>query len=145
MGDYIVLDGDTLFFNPAFDGGAMVTPTVPTQMKGSGPATVNSIKVCVVGDEKDATLKFACTYFTGSFPLPGTGQIQIAALGSNQQAEKTQSGGAKVILVGSEFDAKMTVQAGAQLTTPSGPQLDKTTSYTGRGKFISTNTKFTGT
>ncbi len=144
MSDTILIDGDMVMFLPAF-GAAMVV-VQPGTLEGSGPATLNGTPVCVEGDEQNVEVP-GCMYIAGQYSIPGTGTLKIDALGDDQVAEKTFTGGVPVMLVGSQFEAKFEVQSPAQQPPPGpgSPIPDSTTEYAGQGNFISTNIKFMAT
>jgi hypothetical protein len=142
MADFIVVDGDQAQFSPSF--GAATVVVQPGTLTASGPATLNGSKVCIDGDEASVSVA-GCSYITGSHPIPGTGTLEIESLAGDQVATKTKSGSTYVMLVGSTFTAKFTVQSPAQQPTSAGPVPDATPQYSGTGNFITTNTKFKGT
>src|SRR5262245_41468941 len=125
--------------------GAAVVVVQPGKLQGNGPATLNGKKVCVDGDEKNVAVA-GCTYMTPQYSIPGTGTLKIAALAGNQKAQKTQTGGKPVLLKGSNFTAKFEVQSPAKQPPPGpgSPIPDPTPQYTGKGMFMTTNTKFRG-
>lgn len=138
MGDFVLVDGDPVLFIPAF--GPAVVVVQPGKISGSGPATINGKKICVDGDEGGVSVP-GCSYMSPAYPIPGTGTLKIQALGSDQKAKKTQTGGKPVLLKGSVFNAKFEVQSPAQQPTPGGPVPDGTPQYAGQGQFIATNVK----
>lgn len=141
--DYVLIDGDMAIFQPTFGPATVVV--LPGTLRATGLATVGGKKICVVGDQSSVVVS-GCAYTTPSHPTPGTGTLEIASLAGDQQATKTSTGGTKVMLVGSSFTAKFTVQQPAQQPTPSGPPVpDATPQYSGTGKFVTTNTKLRGT
>jgi len=143
MSDFILIEGDKASFLPIF--GAAIVVVKPGDLKGSGPATVGGKKVCVDGDEKKVSVP-GCVYMTPQYAIPGSGTLKIAALAGNQKARKTKTGGKAVLLKGAQFTAKFEVQSPAKQPAPPGPPIpDATPQYSGRGMFITTNTKFTGT
>lgn len=140
--DYVLIDGDMAIFQPAF--GAATVVVQPGTLTASGPATLLGKKKCVVGDESSVSVK-GCMYTTASHPIPGTGTLEIAALAGDQQATKSNTGGKKLMLVGSNFTARFSVQSPAQQPAPPGPNVpDATPQYSGQGSFVTTNTKFRG-
>lgn len=141
MSDYLLLDGDLAIFTPTF--GAATVVVQPGPLTASGPATVGGKAVCVAGDEGSVSVA-GCSYVTPAHSIPGTGTLEIAALAGDQTATKTRSGDAKVLLVGSSFTARFSVQTPAQQPTPAGPVPDPAPSYSGSGSFSTTNTKFRG-
>ena|SRR5271166_3748053 len=143
MADFILIDGDKAIFLPNF--AAAVVVVKPGDLKGSGPATLNGKKLCVVGDETNVEVP-DCTYTTLVYPFPGTGTLKIAELAGNQKAQKTKTGGKPVLLKGGNFTARFEVQTPAEQPNPTGEPLpDATPQYSGGGKFVTTNAKFRGT
>jgi hypothetical protein len=141
VSDFILIDSDTVNFQPNF--GAAIVVVRPGIFQGSGPATVNGKKICVDGDEKDVSVP-GCTYTTPQYSIPGTGTLKIAALAENQKAGKTQTGGKMVLLKGGNFTAKFEVQNPAKQPQAPAPIPDATPEYSGNGTFITTNLKFKG-
>lgn len=140
--DYVLIDGDLAIFQPTF--GAATVVVLPGTLTASGPATLTGKKLCIVGDEKSVAVR-GCMYITASHPIPGTGTLEIASLAGDQQASKTSTGSTKMMLVGSSFTAKFTVQSPAQQPAPPGPPVpDATPQYSGTGKFVTTNMKLRG-
>jgi len=144
MADFVLLENDIANFLPAF--GVATVVVVPGTLKASGPATANGSKVCVDGDESQVEVP-GCSYMAPPHVIPGVGTLKIAALGGDQKATKTKSGGKAVLLKGSQFDAKFEVQVPAQQPPPGpGPPIpDATPQYSGKGTFITTNMKFQAT
>lgn len=144
MADFILMDGDQAMFNPTFGPATVVVR--PGRLSGSGPATLTSKALCVVGDESKVTVP-GCPYMTAQHTIPGVGTLSIKQLGGNQKATKTRSGGKVVLLKGSTFTAQFQVTAPAMQPPPgpSGPIPDATPQYTGTGSFLTTNAKFSGT
>ena len=144
MADFVLLENDIANFLPAF--GVATVVVVPGPLKASGPATANGSKVCVDGDESQVEVP-GCSYMAPPHVIPGVGTLKIAALGGDQKATKTKSGGKAVLLKGSQFDAKFEVQVPAQQPPPGpGPPIpDATPQYSGKGTFITMNMKFQAT
>lgn len=138
--DYVLIDGDQAIFDAAFEDATVVVQ--PGKLVASGPATVGDTKMCIAGDEASVSVP-GCAYTTKIYSVPGTGTLEIAALGGDQTATKTQSGGTKVLLVGSTFTARFKVVVKAQPPPNSGPP-DGKPEYSGSGHFETTNTKFRG-
>lgn len=138
-----MIDSDIAMFVPAF--GSAVVVVQPGTLTGSGPGTLNGKPICVDGDESSVEVP-GCTYVAPPYVIPGVGTLKIDALNSDQVAGHTATGGTKVMLKGSTFDAKFEVQSPAQQPAPPGPPVpDSSPSYSGKGSFVTTNTKFTGT
>jgi hypothetical protein len=144
MEHFILIDGDQVNFLPTF-GAAIVVPQ-PGKLEGSGPATLKGKKVCVDGDESKVSVA-GCTYMTPQYCIPGSGTLKIDSLAGDQKAQKTKTGGKKVLLKGKKFTAKFEVQSPAKQPPPGpGPPIpDPTLRYSGNGTFITTNTQFKGT
>ena len=143
MPDFILIEGDKANFLPTF--GAATVVVQPGNLKGSGPATLNGKKICVDGDEKNVSVP-GCTYMTPQYSIPGTGTLKISALASDQKAKKTKTGGKAVLLKGGTFTAKFEVQSPAKQPPPGpgSPIPDATPQYSGKGMFVTTNSKFQG-
>jgi Contractile injection system spike tip protein len=143
MADYVLLDGDQALFLPTF--GASIVAVQPGVLTASGPATVGNKKLCIEGDEASVSVP-GCAYMTPQYLIPGVGTLEIDALAGDQTATKTSTGGTAVLLVGGAFTAKLTVSSPAMQPPPGpGPPIpDSTTEYSGRGQFVTTNTKLRG-
>jgi hypothetical protein len=140
MSDYIVIDGDHAVFMPNF--GQAIVVVLPGKIQGSGDATLNAKNTCIEGDEASVSVA-GCMYMTPQYSIPGSGSITIDALASDQLTEKTNTNATALILLGTQFEAKFSVQVPAQ--QPGSPPVpDSTPDYAGKGKFITTNTKFKG-
>lgn len=143
MADFILVDGDTVTFLPAFPP-ALVT-VQPGKIEGSGPATIGGKKICIDGDE--ASVEVAnCPYVAPPYVIPGTGTLKIDSLAGNQKAKKTKTGGTVVLLKGIQFNAVFEVDSPAKQPPPGpgAPQPDSTSSYSGFGSFTNSNVKFKG-
>ena len=139
MADFILVDGDTVTFMPSF--GAATVVVAPGTLAGSGPAKIGGKAACVDGDETNVKVQ-GCAYTSGAFTIPGVGTLMIDALGSDQKAQKTKTGGKAVLLKGSTFTAKFQVQSPATSST-AGP--DPVTEYSGgSGSFTNNNTTVKG-
>lgn len=141
MPDFILIDGDQVNFLPNF--GAALVVVKPGKITGSGPATLNSKKICVVGDEQQVSVP-GCSYTTPQYSIPGTGTLKIAALADDQKAQKTETGGKAALLKGGNFTAEFKVERPAQQPPPGpgSPIPDPTPQYSGNGTFSTTNTEF---
>jgi len=63
-------------------------------------------------------------------------------IGRDHKATHSHTGGTPMLLVGGQFSARFKVQSPAQQPTPSGsPVPDATASYSGKGSFVSTDTR----
>lgn len=140
--DHVLVDGDLALFVPSF--GAALVIVRPGTLTGSGPATLNRKKLCVAGDEK-SVLVSGCLYTAGAFSIPGVGTLTIAALSPDQQAVKSRTGRAALLLVGGRFTAKLTVVSPAYQPSAPSPVPDPTPHYLGKGSFVTANRKLRGT
>jgi hypothetical protein len=140
VADYILVNDDQALFMPGF--GAAVVTVRPGKLVASGPATIGGQKVCIDGDEKSVKVA-GCMYITPSHSVPGTGTLEIQALGGDQKAQKTRSKGKPVLLVGKKFTAKFSVQSPAKMPPPANTP-DGMAQYAGNGKFLTANRKFKG-
>lgn len=140
MGDYVLIDGDQAIFLPAF--GAATVVVQPGRLTGSGPMTFGGTKLCVSGDEGSVSVP-GCMYMTPVYSIPGTGTLAISALAGDQLAATSKTGGVKLMVKGSQFTAKFSVQAPAMQPPPGpgSPIPDATPEYSGNGMFQTTNTK----
>lgn len=140
MADFIIIDGDQVTFLPSF-GSAVIVP-LPGQITASGAAGFGGKKICVEGDEKSVKVEnvpYVAPPFVG-----GMGTLKIVALAGDQIAKHTQSNGKKVLFKGSTFDAKLEVTVKG--TNPSSGVQDPMSEYAGgKGMFINSNPKFSGT
>ena len=140
MSDFILVDGDTVTFMPSF--GPAIVVVAPGTLSGSGPAKIGGKAACVDGDETNVQVQ-GCAYTSGAFTTPGVGTLMIDALGGDQKAQETKTGGTVVLLKGSTFTAKFEVTAPA--VNPSGVSDPLATYSGGSGTFMNTNTTVKGT
>lgn len=138
MGDFILIDGDQVLFDPVFGIANVVVR--PGNLTAHGAATIKSKKISVMGDEKEVSVP-GCMYTTAIHTIPGVGTLEISALADDQIAKKTYTANKKVLLKGSQFTAKLTVQTPAQQPPPGpgSPIPDTMTEYQGTGRFITAN------
>ena len=141
MADCILVDGDTVNFVATF-GAAMVN-VKPGKLKGSGLFTIGGKKVCVSGDEADVKVK-PCLYNMPPFS-GGMGTLTIATLASDQTAKKPCTGSKPVLLKGSQFVAKFTVDTPATAPPGTVPPTDPMPVYMGMGTFTPAKTTIKGT
>jgi len=134
--DYVLIDADQALFQPTF-GAAMVVVR-PGTLRASGPTSLNGKRICVAGDEASATVK-GCLYSSGTYPIPGMGSLEVAALATDQRTRTIRSGGQQLLLRGGSFTARFRVESPAQQPTAAGPIPDPMTEYTGKGCFLTTN------
>ncbi len=146
MSDFILIDGDTVKFDPMLRPIGFVA-TKPGTLKGSGKPTLKvkkeGRKVCIAGDEEKVSSE-ECEYTTPIYTNPGKGKFKIASLDSSQKAKIMKSDGNPVLLKGNRFEAKFEVKTAATtLTQP--PIRDPIHEYSGTGTFITKNKKWKGT
>ena len=134
--DYVLIDGDQVLFRPTF--GAATVIVLPGSLQASGPSSLNGSKLCVAGDEASVSVK-GCVYLAPPFVIPGSGCLEIASLGGDQKATTTRTGGKPPLLVGGSFTARFRVESPAKQPTAAGPVPDSTPSYSGSGRFLTTN------
>jgi hypothetical protein len=139
----VLVDGDLALFLPAF--GAAVVIVRPGRLTGSAKMTFRGRPVCVAGDEASVSVQ-GCPYMTPQHPIPGTGTLTIAALAGDQLAPRSTAGHARLMVRGSRFTARFTVQSPAMQPPPGpgAPIPDATPEYSGSGSFQTSNTTFTG-
>lgn len=133
MSNLVVIDGDALTFNPQF-GAITITPPPQPRISGSGEASIEEKKVCIVGDE--GQVSFIVDYIRPPFvALPGKGTLTIKKLASDQQAAfVTAPAPASMILVGSQFTTQFQPITPAQ--DPQGKPDTDLNAVTGVGAFI---------
>ncbi|MCC8375096.1 MULTISPECIES: hypothetical protein [Photorhabdus] len=129
MSKQLVVDGDTLLFEPLF-GNRQVTLVGPAIIRGSGHAKIQGKKIVIVGDEKKIQLQ--AQYITPIHPVPGMGMVTIAQLDASQTINFCRSL-ATVIVVGQQFIARFTPSQPAN-NPQSGPDI--TAPSMGKGRFI---------
>ncbi len=141
--DTIVVDGDKVLFDRTYGPATVVVK--PGKIKATGKTTVQNKKVAVKGDEGKVEIS-GCTYISAAFPIPGTGNLKIAALGPDQVTKKIKSGGKPILVQGSVFIARFEVQSPAKIIPPgSAPVSDPTPFYMGTGKLLPSNDKVKAT
>lgn len=142
MSDFILIDGDIVYFYPIF--GLAIVMAQRGRLAGSGKGSVGGRALCIDGDEKKVSVP-NCLYTAGPYSIPGSGALKIYALARNQKASKTKSKGKPVLLKGVLFTAKFEVQSPAHSLPPGGaPIPDPYPFYIGKGFFRTTNTKLRG-
>jgi hypothetical protein len=130
MSNIVVIDGDVLTFNPQF-GAITITPPLQPRISGSGEASIEGKKICIVGDEKQVS--FTVDYIKPPFVAsPGKGTLTIKALASDQQAAFAAAQ-APMILVGSHFTTQFQPTIPAQ--DPQGKPDTNLNAVTGVGTF----------
>lgn len=135
MSNRVVIDGDALTFNPQL-GAITITPPPQPQIRGSGEASIEGKKICIVGDEKQVS--FTVDYIKPPFVAsPGKGTLTIKALASDQQAAFATAP-AKIIVVGSQFTTQFQPTKPAQ--DPQGKPDPNMGPAQGTGTFINSQT-----
>jgi hypothetical protein len=130
MSEWVVINGDMVTFDKMFGNRTVISP--PTTITGSGKATINNKKICILGDEKQVKIMNAI-YTTPSHSVPGTGTLTIQALDTSQQAKKT-SCAETVIIDGQKFRAQFLPTQPA-MTPPPVSTPDAASPTLGTGSF----------
>ncbi|MCG1040899.1 MULTISPECIES: hypothetical protein [Burkholderiaceae] len=130
MSDWIVVDNDPVMFEPMF-GNRVVTVIGPVVIRGTGGATIDGRRICIVGDEKKVQAQ--ATYIAGPF-VGGQGRVMILQLLPNQQAPLCTTG-APMIIKGQQFSARFIPTVPA---TNSSGAPDPMMPSIGKGRFITT-------
>lgn len=138
MGDYVLVDGDLALFGPGF--GVATVLVLPGRLSGSGPLRVTGKRACVDGDEGSVSVP-GCMYTAPPYVIPGSGTLAISALAGDQLAPTSRTGGVKLMVKGSQFTAKFSVQSPAMQPPPGpgSPIPDASPEYSGSGSFQTTN------
>ncbi|CAE6844046.1 hypothetical protein [Paraburkholderia domus] len=113
MSSPVVVDGTVVVFEPMF-GQRQVVLSEPAGMSGSGEATIDQRRVCVVGDEK--RVQCQAQYFIPGY-APGTGIVSVETLDGSQMAPCVTSG-APLILMGQKLVARFTPTVPAIMSSP---------------------------
>jgi hypothetical protein len=130
MASLVAVHGTLLAFEPMF-GQRQVVLAEPATIAGSGEATIEQRRVCVVGDEKRA--QWEAQYFIPGYS-PGTGLLSIEMLDGSQMAPCVISG-APLILMGQQFTARFTPTVPAVMAAPPNSP-DPMTPSIGRGRIM---------
>ncbi|MBV8042099.1 hypothetical protein [Pluralibacter sp.] len=77
----VMVDGDTLTFIPLFGHRTVIPPPGTAKILGSGHATIDGKKVCVLGDERNVVVP--AIYLIPGY-TPGQGLITIKELDEEQ-------------------------------------------------------------
>ncbi|MIP16305.1 hypothetical protein CRQ32_21455 [Salmonella enterica] len=135
MSNLVVIDGDGLTFNPQM-GAITITPPPQPRIRGSGEASIEGKKVCIVGDEEQVS--FTVDYIKPPFVTsPGNGTLTIKSLASDQQATFATAP-APIIVVGSQFTTQFQPVKAAM--DPQGKPDKDLKAVTGVGTFINSQT-----
>lgn len=132
--DNIIRAGDIVTFLPAFGNAMLLAPAMVPMIGTGGSVLTEGAPTAIQGDEMKVTLP-GIPYNAPPFVTPGVCMLQIAKLGPDQVSKKTKIMGQGVILMGSVFDAKLTVVTPAMQPTPAGPIPDPVAMKMGKGKF----------
>ena len=139
----ILITGDYAIFDvSSFSGLTFIPPPPPFVLSGTGKMKVNGQMICVEGDE--SKIQIPCGYNTQSSPQPGAGILTIESLNSDQKAKKNKSGGKPVLLKGSKFKAKFTINSPAINPQAGIPDPLASQGYKGQGEFNTNNNKVKG-
>jgi hypothetical protein len=131
MASLVAVHGTPVVFEPMF-GQRQVVLAEPAALAGSGEATIEQCRVCVVGDEK--RVQWEAQYFIPGYS-PGTGLVSVEMLDGSQMAPCVTSGGVALILMGQQFTARFTPGVPAVMSSPPNSP-DPMTPSMGRGRFM---------
>jgi len=141
VGTKVIVDGDMIqiTINPP-----CIVPQLipPVPLVASGFSKITDKVVCVEGDELPPSIKSPLTYMSGAYVIPGTGTVKVT-LNDDNKTSVAKDKDKKMLLKGSTFKAEFDVQSPAQMPTPTGPQPDPMSKYTGTAMFITTDTVVT--
>ncbi|MFM0742100.1 hypothetical protein PQQ51_33145 [Paraburkholderia xenovorans] len=130
MSSLVVAEGDTIVIEPTF-GSRQVVLLEPAFMSGSGEATIEGRRICVMGDEKRVELQ--AEYSIPGYS-PGAGIVSVEILDGSQMAPCVSSG-APLILMGQQFTARFTPTVPAVMSSPPNTP-DLMEPGIGRGRFV---------
>ncbi len=137
--DYIIVSGDMIRVTIA-------PPTIVPQLMAPVPlagssrnVTVGGMPVCLEGDELPAALRGPLPYTSPPFVTPGTGTLDISLLPANKTVQTEN--GKKILIKGTTFTARFTVQTPAQQPSPAGPVPDPVLVKPGTAQLITANVK----
>ncbi|MFQ5381171.1 MAG: hypothetical protein ACE5EF_06070 [Dehalococcoidia bacterium] len=97
---------------------------------------VNSMLVCLEGDELPPALRVPLPYTAPPFVTPGMGTVAVTLTPMNKTAQ-TQNGKA-VLIKGTPFMAEFRVTVPAMQPTPGGPVPDPVAVKPGTAEFVTT-------
>ncbi|MHA1066699.1 hypothetical protein ACR9GP_22715 [Enterobacter ludwigii] len=130
----VIVDGDTVQFNPQF--GPRIIAVLLTTIPGRGHATVGMKKVCIAGDEEN--VKLVTSYTSGNY-LNGTAEVTINPLNTGHLTNDIVSRSGMILQGQQPFDAKFKVTVPAINPANGTPDPGPTTSD-GKGMFIASQT-----
>lgn len=137
--DYVIVTGDMIritIFPPA----TVFTLTAPVPLQGSSSdMKVNSMAVCLEGDELPSMLASPQPYVAPPFVIPGTGTLSLK-LNPNNKTVQTKNGKA-ILIKGAPFQAEFQVAQPAMQPTPTGPVPDSAMKKSGIAEFITMNVR----
>jgi len=102
----------------------LIVPPImaPVPLVASGFHKINSMPVCLDGDELPPSLLVPLPYTDGSFTIPGMGTIKLTLLPIHlSKVDKDR--GKPLLLQGTPFQAQFQVSAPAQMPAPPAPPI----------------------
>jgi hypothetical protein len=138
VADFVLKTGDML--QVTVPPPAVVPMLVaPVPLIGTGaPNLVNSMTICVQGDELPPVLRVPLPYVSPPFVTPGMGTLTLILTPANLTL-RTSVGGKPALIKGTPFTAIFNVTVPAMQPTPVGPVPDPLVSKPGTAQFITTN------
>jgi len=137
--DFILKSGDMLEVSSPVIDATIPQVAAPVPLVGSSTdVKISEMPACILGDELPEAISGPLAYTTPSFPIPGTGTLQIV-LNPNNLTVMTKDQGTPLLLKGNEFEAIFNVEVPAEIETPTGPVPDPVAVKVGAASFITTN------
>jgi len=138
VADFVLKTGDML--KVTVTPPAVVPMLVaPVPLVGTGaPNSVNSMPICVQGDELPSMLRVPMPYISPPFVTPGMGTLTLALTPSNLTIQTTVAN-KPALIKGAPFTGSFNVTVPAMQPTPAGPVPDPLVSKPVTAQFITTN------
>jgi hypothetical protein len=135
MHSAFVIDGDTVNFDPMFEGAEVVVK--PGTIRASlALFKIQGKGVCRLGDESSVVVS-GCIYTTTTHKKPGAGTLTIQALDASQHSQRVLIEGQHALLKGGVLKACFQVTQPACKASPGNPP-DIKTEYRGTARFGTT-------
>lgn len=134
--NYIMIDANLALFFPPFTN-ALTVPLPGVLIASSQRVRVNKTPLCLAQDFHSVIVE-GVVYISPPFVVPGEGEITIFQIAEDQYTKKVRCNGKPILLKGTIFQAKFTVQAKAK-TPPPPSEQDPMPEYMGQGIFVNTN------
>lgn len=137
--DYIIITGDMIKFTWS-PPTTVLTLTAPIPLQGSSSdMKVNSMAVCLEGDELPSMVSPPQPYVSPPYVIPGTGTVTLT-LNPDNKTTRSKNGD-PILIKGTPFTAEFNVASPAMQPTPAGPVPDGAMKKTGTAEFITTNAR----